>query len=88
MKFKEVIAVKGFWRSVIILGILFLIIYNGIDLVFSYEFSIDKFIEEKLSDRLMLRFIISNILGGFAYGFIVTFLQFRSKLKKQKENQH
>jgi len=88
MGFKEVIAVKGFWRSVVILGISFLIIYNGIDLVFSYDFSLDKFIDEKLSEKLLLRFIVSNILGGFAYGFIVTYLQFRNKMKKEKEKQY
>lgn len=86
MGFKEVIAVKGFWKSVIILGILFLFIYNGIDLLFSYEFDVDKYLDEKLSEKLLLRFVVANILGGFAYGFIVTFLQFRGRLKKQQEN--
>ena len=47
MSFKEVVEVKGFWKSVIILGFAFMLIYNAIDLLFSYGFSFDEFIAEK-----------------------------------------
>ena len=87
MSFKEVIAVKGFWRSVVILGFAFMLIYNAIDLLFSYGFNFDEFFAEKLEGAMLIRFLIANIIGGFIYGFIVTFLQFRNKLKKQKERE-
>ncbi|MBW2962657.1 hypothetical protein [Mesonia aestuariivivens] len=87
MSFKEVIAVKGFWKSVVILGIAFMLIYNVIDLLFSYGFNFDEFVAEKLSGPMLFRFLIANILGGLIYGFIVTFLQFRSKLKREKQRQ-
>lgn len=85
MSFKEVISVKGFWKSVIFLAIAFIIIYNLINIGFSYNFNFDAFVEEKLTGTMALRFIIANLIGGFIYGFIVVFLQFRGKLKREQQ---
>jgi len=87
MSFKEVVAVKGFWKSVIILGFAFMLIYNAIDLLFSFGFNFDEFFAEKLEGEMLIRFLIANIIGGFIYGFVVTFLQFRGKLKREKAKQ-
>ena len=85
MDFKEVIAYKGFWKSVLVLGLAFLVIYNIVDLLFSFGFDVDAFAAEKLAYPKIIRFIIANIVGGFIYGFVVAFLQFRGKVKREKE---
>lgn len=88
VKAKDVIAVKGFWKSVLILGLVFIVVYNAIDLLFSYGFSWSAFAADKLTGENAYRFIIASLLGGFIYGFIVVFLQFRSRLKREeKQNQ-
>ncbi|TQD39832.1 hypothetical protein [Haloflavibacter putidus] len=85
VKAKDVIAVKGFWKSVAVLGIIFIIGYNLIDLLFSYGFNWDAFVAEKLTGKMAWRFIAASLVGGFIYGFIVVFLQFRSKLKQEEK---
>ena len=54
MKFKEMISKRAFWKSVLLLGLGFL--------------------------------IIGQFLAAFAYGFIISFGQFRGKNKKEAEN--
>lgn len=86
MKIKKVVNTKGFWKSVIILALAFIVIYNIIDCGFSYGFNFDEFIQEKLSStNQVIRFVIANIIGGFCYGFVVVFLQFRGKLKREEQ---
>ncbi|MDR6302097.1 hypothetical protein [Mesonia maritima] len=86
MNIKKVVNTKGFWKSVIILALAFIVIYNIIDCGFSYEFDFNQFAQAKLSStNQIIRFIIANIIGGFCYGFVVVFLQFRGKLKREEK---
>ena len=85
MSFKEVISVKGFWKSVFYLAIAFIVIYNLINIGFSYGFNFDAFAEEKFAGTGLVRFIVANLISGFIYGFIVVFLQFRGKLKREQK---
>lgn len=80
--FQRVISAKGFWRSVIVLAIGFIFIYNIVDVWFAYDFNWGLYIENRLSEDNLLRFFVANILSGFVYGFVVTYLKFRGNIKK------
>jgi NhaP-type Na+/H+ or K+/H+ antiporter len=82
--FQKVISAIGFWRSVITLAIGFIVIYNLIDMWFGYDFDLSLFIEKRFSKDNLLRFFVANIMSGFVYGFVVTFLKFRGKIKKNE----
>ncbi|MBZ9627646.1 hypothetical protein LB450_05990 [Psychroflexus sp. CAK1W] len=80
--FQRVISTKGFWRSVTILAIGFIFIYNIVDLWFAYDFEWSAYFENRLSQENLLRFFVANIMSGFVYGFVVTYLKFRGNIKK------
>lgn len=83
MGFREIISTKGFWKSVLFLGILFAIVYDILDLWFSFGFDISTYVQVYFSDfSRILRFVVANVIGGFIYGFIITFFKFRAKLKE------
>lgn len=80
--FLSVISAKGFWKSVVILAIGFIFIYNVVDVWFGYDFDWSLYLENRFAKDNLLRFFVANILSGFVYGFVVTFLKFRGKIKK------
>jgi hypothetical protein len=80
--FQRVISAKGFWRSVISLAIGFIFIYNIIDVWFGYDFNWALYAENRFAADHLLRFFVANIMSGFVYGFVVTFLKFRGNIKK------
>ncbi|QTY28097.1 hypothetical protein [Flavobacterium sp. CS20] len=85
--FTKVICHKGFWKSVIFLSIMFILIYNLVDWGMVFNFNLQDFVEERLKSDNLLKFIFANILSGFVYGFIISFFKFRSKLKKSNSTQ-
>jgi len=83
--FQKVISAKGFWRSVITSSFwVFIVIYNLIDMWFGYDFDFSLFVEKRFSKDNLLRFFVANIMSGFVYGFVVTFLKFRGQIKKNE----
>ena len=83
MKFKSIISQRTFWKSVLWLGLSFLVLYNVITIFFEYgEFALITFIADRTGDGKMIRFIIGQFLAAFLYGFILAFGQFRGKQKK------
>lgn len=80
--FQRVISAKGFWRSVTSLALGFIIIYNVIDVWFGYDFNWALYAENRFAADNLLRFFVANIMSGFVYGFVVTFLKFRGNFKK------
>ncbi len=78
--FQKVISTKGFWKSVMSLGIAFALLF----LIFKWGiegFKMDYF----TSLQNPFFFFLGLIVGGFFYGFFVTFGKFRGKLKKDEE---
>jgi len=75
--FKEVIAHKGFWRSVISLAVAFIILFLIVKCAIE-GFSMDYFTEQ---DPLV--FFMGITAAGLVYGFFVSFGKFRAKLKKK-----
>ena len=73
--FKKIINYKSFWKSVFFLA-----------LAFAVVFCIFKWIIEGFSfdfvSRDPLTFFLSIVVGGFIYGFFVTYGKFWKKLKE------
>ncbi|WP_037316178.1 hypothetical protein [Salegentibacter sp. Hel_I_6] len=87
MKFKEMISQRAFWKSVLLLGISFLIVYDVVSMLFEYGgFHFKTFFAERTEDGKLFRFIAGQLLAAFAYGFIISFGQFRAKQKKDAGN--
>ena len=83
MKFKAIVSKRSFWKSVLWLGLSFLVLYNVITIFFEYgEFAFMTFLKERTADGKLFRFIIGQLLASFLYGFILAFGQFRGKEKK------
>ncbi len=85
MAFKQIVSDKVFWKSVIIMGLAFAIIYQFISMLFDYgglDFS--AFYEDKLAGTQWVRFVIGTLVAAFLYGFIITYGQFVSRIKREK----
>jgi len=81
------ISQKAFWKSVFLLGLGFLIVYDLVSMLFEYGgFHFKAFFTERTEDGKLLRFVAGQLLAAFAYGFIIAFGQFRAKQKKNAEN--
>ncbi len=77
--FKKIINTQGFWRSVVSLGIAFALLFVIV------KWAIEGFNLSYFSEMQNPEFyILGLIVGGFVYGFLVTFGKFRGKYKKDE----
>ena len=71
----KVINHKGFWKSVVTLGLTFVFLFIFIKWLF------DGFSPTFFEDRNPYLFIGGSLLAGFLYGFFVSYGKFKKKLK-------
>ncbi|MCT8338824.1 hypothetical protein MG296_02055 [Flavobacteriaceae bacterium TK19130] len=76
--FQQVIQHKGFWRSVVSLGLAFIILFHLI------KWAIEGFTVSYFTKQDPLLFFGGTILAGLFYGFLVSFGKFRRKIKEQQ----
>ena len=77
--FQKIISNKGFWQSVASLGIAFSIIFVIIKWALeSFKMSYFSTLHNPVS------FVVGLLVGGFLYGFIVTYGKFRGKFKEDE----
>ena len=79
--FQKIISTKGFWKSVLSLGIAFALLFVIVKWIIE-GFKMDYF--ATLENPIL--FVIGLTVGGFVYGFFVTYGKFRGKLKKEEYN--
>ncbi len=78
--FQKIISTQGFWKSVMSLGIAFSLLFVII------KWAIEGFDSAYFSSlQNPVSFVLGLLVGGFIYGFLVTFGKFRGKLKKEEE---
>ena len=78
--FKRIISTQGFWKSVVSLGVAFSLIFVII------KWGLESFNKSYFSTiQNPTSFMMGLLIGGFIYGFIVTYGKFRGKLKKNEE---
>ncbi len=77
--FQKIISTNGFWKSVLSLGIAFSLIFVII------KWAIEGFKTSYFSSmQNPLLFFLGLIVGGFIYGFLVTYGKFRGKYKQDE----
>jgi NhaP-type Na+/H+ or K+/H+ antiporter len=74
--FKQIVTHKGFWKSVISLGLAFVILFLLI------KWAIEGFSTDFISEQNPLYFILGACGAGFVYGFFVSYGKFRARIKK------
>ena len=78
--FQKIISTQGFWKSVMSLGLAFALLFVLI------KWAIEGFDSAYFSSlQNPVFFVLGLLVGGFIYGFLVTFGKFRGKLKKEEE---
>jgi len=78
--FQKVISTPGFWRSAFSLGIAFASMFVII------KWAVEGFNMNYFNSIVNpLSFIVGLLVGGFIYGFLVTFGKFRAKIKKEEQ---
>ena len=87
MGFKKVVNTKGFWKSVLGMGLGFIIVYHIITMLFAFGgFQFSHYFDLNLTEDRWARFVFGSILSGFIYGFIITYGQFSIKLKREERD--
>lgn len=89
MAFKKIVRERAFWKSVIYLGLIFAIIYQFISMLIDYgglDFS--SFYEDRLAGTRWIRFVIGTLVAAFVYGFIISYGQFRSRIKRERREKN
>ncbi|WP_051336114.1 hypothetical protein [Aquimarina latercula] len=82
--FKSIISSKRYWKSVLLLGLVFVVLFSIIEHLMQYGgLAFDTFIDEKINNGLWVRYISSRVVGGLTYGMI---LGYYFELKKRKSN--
>ena len=85
MAFKKIVSDKAFWKSVVIMGLAFAIIYQFISMLFDYGgLNFTAFYEDKIAGTRWVRFVLGTLAAAFLYGFIITYGQFVSRIKRDK----
>lgn len=85
MAFKKIINDGRFWKMVILQGLAFALIYQVITMLFDYGgFNFSAYHEDKLSGGRWMKFVAGTLFAAFVYGFIISYGQFRGRIKKEE----
>lgn len=82
---KKIIKYPGFWKSVAGLTLIFIFVYNAVDVFIKFEADFSAYLEFRFASENIGRLIITNLSGGFVYGFIVTYFKFKQKVKNNNQ---
>lgn len=87
MAFKKIVKDKTFWKSVVFLGLAFAIIFQFVSMLFDYGgIDFNAFYRDKLEGNKWIRFGIGMLVAAFIYGFIISYGQFVSKIKRDRRD--
>lgn len=76
--FKKIINHPGFWRSVLSIGMAFIVLY------FVFRWILDGFSFEFIKAMDLWIYVLVVAGAGFIYGFFVTYGKFWKKLKEKE----
>jgi len=72
--FKQIMKSEAYWRSVIRLGFLFVIVFAIVEHVGQYKgFNLDAFKENIIEKGLLFTYLRSKIAGGLIYGLTANY---------------
>lgn len=75
---KKVINYPGFWKSVVAIGIAFLVLY------FLFRWILADYSFDFIGDYSIWIYVLVVAAAGFIYGFFVTYGKFWKKLKEKE----
>jgi len=78
--FKQIITSDVYWKSVIRLGLLFIIVWSIIVHLREYGFDLSGFKTNIIDNGLFFRYVRSRLAGGLIYGMIAAFIFQRRKI--------
>ncbi|MBW1294309.1 hypothetical protein [Aquimarina litoralis] len=83
--FKSILSSKRYWISVARLGVAFILLISLIEyLKYYFGNGSEAFLAVKINNGLWVRYLLSRVLGGLAYGMIQAYYFER---RKHKSNQ-
>ena len=84
--FKQIMKSEAYWRSVIRLGFLFVIVFGVVEHIGQHKgLDFDAFKTEIIEKGLLFRYLRSKIAGGLLYGLIVSFVFQRRKIIESRK---
>lgn len=74
---------------VVLQGLAFALIYQVIFILFEYGgLNFSAYFEDKLGQGRWLKFVAGTLLAAFVYGFIISYGQFRPRIKKEEQENY
>ncbi len=83
MSFKKIISTKNFWTSVLIFAGIFVVLYNIIRVILEFDFNFGAYFSFHFEPDHLFNFILSNLIGGFIYGFVVVYFKYWRHYKEK-----
>ncbi len=77
---KQIMSSDVYWRSVLRLGLLFMVVWSIIEYLATFGFDLGAFKRTYLDTGLFFTYIRARIVGGLIYGMIAAFVFQRRKI--------
>lgn len=84
---KQIMSSDVYWKSVLRLGMLFVIVWSIIEYIATYGFDISAFKTYYIDTGLFFTYIRSRLAGGIIYGMIAAFVFQRRKIIETRDRQ-
>lgn len=81
----KIIKAKGFWKTVLVYSLIFILVTNAIRIIMRYGFDFSMFVSAELSEDKIFMFFVSNVLIWFVLGFVLTYFNFKRAMEKKEE---
>lgn len=79
----KIIKMKGFWKSVFQISVVFIIVMLIFRIGLVYELDFSRFVETDLSPDRIFMFVVSNVLVWIVVGFVLAYFNFKKKTKEK-----
>lgn len=84
--FKQIMSSEAYWRSVIRLGFLFVIVFAIIEHIGQHKgLDFDAFKKEIIESGMFFTYLRSKVVGGLLYGLIISFVFQRRKIIESRK---
>ncbi len=83
----KIIKAKGFWKSVFIYSLIFIVVTNAIRIAIRYKFDWSEFVSAELSEDKIFMFFVSNILLWFVLGFVLTYFNYKKTMENKDRSE-
>lgn len=84
--FKQIMQSESYWRSVIRLGFLFVIVFAIVEHIGQHKgLNFQAFKTEIIDQGLLFRYLRAKIVGGLLYGLIISYVFQRRKIIESRK---